>query len=97
MKYGDYWDREGWCDFNQLVLALLQSLVGYIQYLSSKNKAVRLHHKSSTPVHEISNNLQVRFLSSSFVADSNSPFKEIEESLIDVPFYEHIYHKFFFK
>ena len=85
-----YWDREGWCDFKQLVLALLQSLIGYIQYLSSKNKAVRLHHKSPTPVREISNNLRVRFLSPSCVADSNLHFKDIGESLIDVPFYEHV-------
>ena len=72
-----YWDREGWCDFNQLVHALLQWLVGYIQYLSGKNKAVRLHHKSLTPVREIFNNLWMRFLSPSCVADSNSPFTRV--------------------
>ena len=32
----------------------------------------------------------MRFLSLSCVVDRNLPFKKIEESLIDVPFYEHV-------
>ena len=35
-----YWNQDGWCDFKQIVLTLLNSISGYVDYLNSKSKAM---------------------------------------------------------
>ena len=52
-----YWNRDGWCDFKQIVLTLLNSISSYVDYLNSKSKAMKERHKSPTPVREIGKNL----------------------------------------
>ena len=53
------WESEYWCEFKSDVASLVQSLVGYAEYLSQKNKHMKLHHISATPVRELSSNLKV--------------------------------------
>lgn len=85
-----YLDRDGWYDFRQLLLCLLHSLSGYVEYLSSKNKAMKLHHKSPTPVRELGNNLCIKYLTPSDDI-SGTPFvQSIEGELGEVSDYEYV-------
>ena len=40
--HDNYWEREGWCELKQDVYTLSQSLGGYVDYLHSKNKMMKL-------------------------------------------------------
>ena len=59
------WERESWCGFKSDIASLDQSLVGYADYLSQKNKAMKLCHVSATPVRELSSNLRLKFIPAS--------------------------------
>ena len=56
------WERESWCGFKSDIASLAQCLVGYADYLSQKNKTMKLHHVSATPVRELSSNLRLKFI-----------------------------------
>lgn len=83
-----FWERSGWCDMKQEVVSLIQSLTGYVEYLERKNKLMKLHHKSSTPVREISNNIHVQFLPTT--DDPNDEFNQLEEKLMNSDYYNYI-------
>jgi len=48
------WEKEGWCDLKHDVACLAQSLAQYVEYLSQKNVAMKVHHASPTPARELS-------------------------------------------
>lgn len=58
------WEREHWCNFKEDVAGLVRALAGYAEYLTQKNKIVKVHHASATPVRELLNHLRVKFLPS---------------------------------
>ena len=82
-----FWERPGWCELKQELLSLIQSLSGYIDYLAMKNKTMKLHHKSTTPVREIASNIHVKFLP---MAVSNNAFEQIEQTLMNMDCYKYI-------
>ena len=86
-----YWDRDGWCEFKQLLLSLLCSLSGYVEYLNSKNKMMKLRHKSPTPVIDLGSNLSIKYLSPcSGIKGDSSLEKVIERELMKVSDYEYV-------
>ena len=86
-----YWDRDGWCEFKQLLLSLLCSLSGYVEYLNSKNKMMKLRHKSPTPVRDLGSNLSIKYLSPCSGIKGDSSFeKVIERELMKVSDYEYV-------
>ena len=62
LLHESYWNRECWFDIKPKVLMLLESLSGYVDYLTSKNKVMKLHHESPSPVHKVSGNLHIKCL-----------------------------------
>ena len=64
-----YWNRDGCCDFKQIVLTLLNSISGYVDYLNS------------TPVREIGKNLCIKLLSPCSVLGDSLFEKSIEIEL----------------
>ena len=84
----NFWDREGWNVLKSDVSALACALAGYAQYLNSKCKSTKLVHASPRPVREISDNLRVKFLSSSSSLDVR--VRHIEESLCGKEPYEFV-------
>ena len=63
----NYWEREYWREFKGDVAGLMQSLVGYTEYLSQKNKKVKHCHVLTTPVRELSSNLRLKFIPASTI------------------------------
>ena len=84
----NFWDREGWNVLKSDVSALACALAGYAQYLNSKCKSTKLVHASPRPVREISDNLRVKFISSSSSLDVR--VRHIEESLCGKEPYEFV-------
>ena len=56
------WEREHWYKFKDDVGGLAQALSGNAEYLTQKNKVMKVHHASTTLVRELSNHLWVNFL-----------------------------------
>ena len=52
------WGRDKWRDFKPDVLALAESLAVYAEYLSTKNKVMKMQHDSPNPVQKISQNIR---------------------------------------
>ncbi|KAL5475675.1 hypothetical protein EMCRGX_G025520 [Ephydatia muelleri] len=75
------WEREYWCEFKGDVAGLIQSLVGYSEYLSQKNKQMKLYHVSSTPVRELSSNLRLKYIPASTITQTSISVTKIEESM----------------
>ena len=86
-----YWNRDGWCDFKQILLTLLNSISGYVDYLNSKNKAMKERHKSPTPVREIGRNLCVKLLSPCSIKGDSLFEKSIELELEKVSYFEFVH------
>lgn len=84
-----YFKREGWCDFKDDLIQLLQSLAGYVQYLSAKNKVMKVHHKLLAPVRELSTNLHIPGSTDDYSL-LDSVFSDIEKACQDVPHYDSI-------
>ena len=61
----------------------MQALAGYAEHLSQKNKIMEIHHVSATPVRDLSNHLQVKFLpkSTSVLTPTFESLASIEEAL----------------
>lgn len=87
-----YFEREGWCDFKNDLLRLLESLAGYVEYLSKINKVIKIRHKSLAPVRELSTNLHLKFLPASSTDHSHfdSVSSDIEKACLDVQPYDSI-------
>ena len=75
------WERESWCGFKSDIASLAQSLVGYADYLSQKNKAMKLCHVSATPVRELSSNLRLNFIPASTLTLTPTSLNTIQESI----------------
>ena len=57
-----YWDRQQWRELKLPVTELCESIAGYVEYLSMKNKRSKTNHRSPTPVREMGDNLRLKFL-----------------------------------
>ena len=84
------WEREGWRDFKQDVASLAQSLTGYVEYLTKKNKSMKLHHASPAPVRELSTHLRLNYISPSTSTLTPTSLNAIEESLYSQSNFEYI-------
>jgi hypothetical protein len=77
----NYWEREYWREFKGDVAGLMQSLVGYTEYLSQKNKKVKHCHVLTTPVRELSSNLRLKFIPASTITQASISATTIEEAM----------------
>ena len=75
------WEREYWSSFKEDVAGLARALAGYTEYLTQKNKIMKIHHASATPVRELSNHLRVEFLAKSTSLLTPTSLVSIEEAL----------------
>ena len=85
--HAKYWSREGWLEFRGDVFNLSLSLAGYVEYLSEKNKKMKIRHKSPTPVRQLSEYLQVKFLSS---CSTSQTFDAIEAAFENKSIFEYV-------
>ena len=74
------WEREHWCKFKD-VGGPARALAGYAEYLTQKNNIMKVHHASTTPVHELLNHLRVKFLPMSTSVLTLTSSANIEEAL----------------
>ena len=86
-----YWNRDRWCDFKQILLTLLNSISGYVNYLNSKNKAMKERHKSPTPVREIGKNLCIKLLSPCSMRGDSLFEKSVEIELEKTSYFEYVH------
>ncbi len=84
-----YWQRPHWNELKLPVTELCESIAGYVEYLSIKNKRTKLNHRSPTPVRELGDNIRLKFIP---VADCNIPtsLAPINECLRESPEYAYI-------
>lgn len=83
----DYWDRPNWFEIKPSIAELSESLAGYIEYLSMKNKRAKINHRSPTPVRDLGDNLKLKFLP---VSNEVEPMlKPIDDVLSVKPVYAH--------
>ena len=75
------WEREYWSSFKEDVAGLARALAGYTEYLTQKNKIMKIHHASATPVRELSNHLRVKFLPKSTPLLTPTSLVSVEEAL----------------
>lgn len=55
-----YWDSsQPWKEFKIIVMSFVESLFGYMEHLSKKQKIVSRNHYSPTPVRSLPNNIQL--------------------------------------
>lgn len=81
----DYWDQPNWLEIKPSIMELSESLPGYIEYLSMKNKKAKRNHRSPTPVRDLGENL--KFLP---VLDEVEPMlKPIDDLLLVKPGHAH--------
>ena len=66
----------------------MQSLAQYVEYLSQKNVAMKVHHASPTPAHELSDNLRMKFIPKSA---TTQPSMSIEEAMQAKGDYEYVF------
>lgn len=83
------WEKEGWCNLKHDVTQLAQSLAQYVEYLSQKNVAMKVHHASPTPAHELSDNLRLKFIHKSTTTQPS--LMSIEEAMKAKGDYEYVY------
>ena len=82
-----FWEREQWTEIRPHFNELLLCISSYCDYLVMKNKRVKEDHRSPTPVREISQNIHIKYLSSS--ERSVMPLlKSVEDRITDLPLYQ---------
>ncbi len=81
-----YWERPCWKELKVSVSQLCESLAAYVEYLTQKNKRVKLNHRSPTPVREVSSNLKIKYIPSTDL-DILPPLKPIDILLCSQPMY----------
>ena len=57
-----FWNRTGWVELKCNFDSLLFSVVSYCDYLAQKNKKAKINHRSPTPVRDISEHLQLKYI-----------------------------------
>ena len=82
-----YWDRDDWISIKQHFIDLPFSSSSYSDHLVLKNKRMKRHHKSPTPVIEVSDHLVLKYLSPSSELLLSS--LQINELVSSLPPYNH--------
>ena len=85
------WERSGWVELKIGFSNLLISLSTYIEYLTQKNKRVKLDHRSPTLVREISEHMTLKFINVSNSSPASPFMISIEDSLANCQLYEYLH------
>ena len=86
----NFWEREHWAHLKPHFNNLLYSVSSYVDYLVKKNKKVKESHHSPTPIQEVSQNLHLKYIFSSYEFVNSPLLKSIEDGIRDMPFYNFI-------
>ena len=90
---GSYWHRGAWVSMKGDIDQLAQSLAKYTDYLEASRKKTKLQHCLTSPVRELSTNLQFEFLpvrSSSTAVGTSSQFESLDAQLAETPDYQYV-------
>ena len=85
-----FWDKPGWAKLKPDFNSLLISISTYADYLVQKNKRMKQNHRSPTPIRELSEYLQLKFIAESCIGIPSS-LKAMEEHILECQPYEATY------
>ena len=83
-----YWHRCEWVLMRVEIEALAKSIARYADYLEETNKRVKFNHKLSSPVRELSENINFQFLP--MASSTISALSELQHRLEQVELFEFV-------
>ena len=84
-----YWERSIWQPFRSDVETLARILAEYAEYLSEKNKQIKLVHTQLQPIRDMGDNMHFTFLPVK-PSPAHSAFKYLEEALESKEHYQSV-------
>ena len=85
-----YWERESWKALKPDVEKLANAVLNYTKYLQKSNKRMLLNHMSTSPVHQIAENISFQFLPKCLTAGSSTVLSELHARLAASDMYQYI-------